>query len=254
MPSVDEEMIAVFEASGLLVDDERPEAAARALDETWPYRVHYEVGEPSEGAPLISHQHDRERWLRSSAMRGRIPLVTTSADEPTIAFSAHAYVGENSPYNRPIIRALLEFPETEEFVAKTALVVERVGRALNAYWGKATPKPAGILLAKQRVHPGQKRVPPLGLPKLPGGIKLASTAVPHELGWINYWPAAAAALLGFPDGDRDAEWRRRATALDDGGWIVRLTDDPLDLDRPDHLDAVKRAYERFAEIGRSAAN
>jgi hypothetical protein len=28
-----------------------------------------------------------------------------------------------------------------------------------------------------------------------------------------------------------------------------LTDAPLDLDNPAHLDALKRAYERFPEIG-----
>nr|WP_073560150.1 DUF5953 family protein [Archangium sp. Cb G35] len=32
-----------------------------------------------------------------------------------------------------------------------------------------------------------------------------------------------------------------------------LTDAPLDLDNPAHLDALKRAYERFPEIGGRAA-
>jgi hypothetical protein len=31
--------------------------------------------------------------------------------------------------------------------------------------------------------------------------------------------------------------------------LVRLTEAPLDLDNPTHLDALKRAYERFPEIG-----
>ncbi|WNG28744.1 hypothetical protein F0U62_35660 [Cystobacter fuscus] len=39
--------------------------------------------------------------------------------------------------------------------------------------------------------------------------------------------------------------RRTAT----GGWVVRLTEAPLDLDNPAHLDALRRAYERFPEIG-----
>ncbi|HLM43690.1 MAG TPA: DUF5953 family protein, partial [Myxococcaceae bacterium] len=34
-----------------------------------------------------------------------------------------------------------------------------------------------------------------------------------------------------------------------GGWVVQLTEAPLDLDNPAHLDALKRAYERFPEIG-----
>ncbi|HYO56017.1 DUF5953 family protein [Archangium sp.] len=28
-----------------------------------------------------------------------------------------------------------------------------------------------------------------------------------------------------------------------GGWVVRLTDAPLELDNPAHLDALPRAYE-----------
>ncbi|HYO73931.1 MAG TPA: DUF5953 family protein [Archangium sp.] len=35
--------------------------------------------------------------------------------------------------------------------------------------------------------------------------------------------------------------------------MVRLTDAPLDLNTPAHLDALKRAYERFPEIGGRAA-
>ncbi|AEI62836.1 hypothetical protein LILAB_04575 [Corallococcus macrosporus] len=30
---------------------------------------------------------------------------------------------------------------------------------------------------------------------------------------------------------------------------MRLTDAPLDYDNPEHLDALKRAYERFPKIG-----
>jgi hypothetical protein len=44
-----------------------------------------------------------------------------------------------------------------------------------------------------------------------------------------------------------ASVRARRTAT--GGWVVQLTDAPLDLDNPAHLDALKRAYERFPEIG-----
>jgi hypothetical protein len=41
--------------------------------------------------------------------------------------------------------------------------------------------------------------------------------------------------------------RARRTAS--GGWVVQLTEAPLDLDDRAHLDALKRAYERFPEIG-----
>jgi hypothetical protein len=45
--------------------------------------------------------------------------------------------------------------------------------------------------------------------------------------------------------------RSRRTAT--GGWVVQLTDTPLDLDNPAHLEALKRAYDRFPEIGRRSS-
>jgi hypothetical protein len=79
--------------------------------------------------------------------------------------------------------------------------------------------------------------------------KLTAPEIPWFLGWLNYWSPAAAEAIGFPDPSRDAELLSRARRTATGGWVVRLTDEPLDLDNPAHLDALKRAYERFPEIG-----
>ena len=79
--------------------------------------------------------------------------------------------------------------------------------------------------------------------------KLRSPEIPHYLGWLNYWSAAAARTIGFPDPARDAELLSRALRTAMGGWVVRLMDTPLDFNNPAHLDALKRAYERFPEIG-----
>ncbi|ATB32633.1 hypothetical protein MEBOL_006121 [Melittangium boletus DSM 14713] len=76
-----------------------------------------------------------------------------------------------------------------------------------------------------------------------------SPEIPHRLGWLNYWSAAAAQAIGFPDAARDADLLSRARRTATGGWIVSLTEAPLDLDNPEHLGALKRAYERFPEIG-----
>ncbi len=65
--------------------------------------------------------------------------------------------------------------------------------------------------------------------------------------------AAAAQAIGFPDLARDADLLSRSRRTASGGWVVQLTDAPLDLDNPAHLDALKRAYERFPEIGGRSA-
>jgi hypothetical protein len=91
------------------------------------------------------------------------------------------------------------------------------------------------------------------LPALKLAWDIPSPEIPHRLGWVNYWSAAAARAIGFPDAARDAELLSRARRTVTGGWVVRLTDEPLDLDNPAHLDALLRTYERFPEIGGRSA-
>jgi hypothetical protein len=91
--------------------------------------------------------------------------------------------------------------------------------------------------------------PPRGLPALLLPEKSRSPENPHRLGWLNYWSDAAARAIGFSDPARDAELLPRARRTATGGWVVRHTETPLDLDNPAHLDALKRACERFPEIG-----
>jgi hypothetical protein len=79
--------------------------------------------------------------------------------------------------------------------------------------------------------------------------KLPSPEIPWFLAWLNYWSAAAAKAIGFPDPARDADLLTRARRTSSGGWVVQLTDAPLDYDNPVHLDALKRAYERFPQVG-----
>ncbi|MFY0524916.1 DUF5953 family protein [Archangium gephyra] len=90
---------------------------------------------------------------------------------------------------------------------------------------------------------------PRGLPVLKSPGAMRSPEIPHRLGWLNDWSDAAAQAIGFPDPARDAELLSRSRRTATGGWVVRLTEAPLDLENPAHLDALERAYERFPEIG-----
>lgn len=59
---------------------------------------------------------------------------------------------------------------------------------------------------------------------------------PFRIGWCNYWSASTCARLGFPDPGRDADLAARSTEFDDGAWLVRLTDTPLDLSIEEHVE------------------
>jgi hypothetical protein len=59
---------------------------------------------------------------------------------------------------------------------------------------------------------------------------------PSGFGWLNYWSAETARALGFPGSGADERWFAEARRSSIGGWILRLTRSPLDLDDPQHLE------------------
>ena len=81
-----------------------------------------------------------------------------------------------------------------------------------------------------------------------GRFKHKRTA-PERLGWLNCWSPDICALLGFPDAELDRNLLPRCQQLPTGHWIVALTEEPLDLRRPDHVQAMAWAYLRFGQIG-----
>ena len=112
------------------------------------------------------------------------------------------------------------------------------------------PGPVRLIIAEQTgPKSGGPERPPHGLPRLKLPWNIRSPTVPQYLGWINHWSAAAAEAIGFPNPSRDADLLTRAQRTASGGWVVSLTATPLDLDKPEHLNALKRASERFPEIG-----
>ena len=129
-------------------------------------------------------------------------------------------------------------------------VLERVSVGALSYWAELTPDSAALEIDGQSL-PGPRGAPNprRGLPVLKRPEELRSSVIPSYLGWLNYWSPATAQAIGFPDPKRDAELLARSRRTEAGGWVVRLTDAPLDLDNPAHLQALLRAYERFPRIG-----
>ena len=129
-------------------------------------------------------------------------------------------------------------------------MLEAMAEGARAFWGHASRYSYGSEVGEQfrRSADGPERSP-RGLPMLNLPEKLPAPEIPCFLGWVNYWSAAAAQAIGFPDPARDAELLTRARRTPSGGWVVKLTDAPLDYDNPAHLDALNRAYERFPVIG-----
>jgi hypothetical protein len=234
-------------APALSVDDGRPLAAVEGMERAVPgLRLAWRVSD--SGRPVaLPH---RAAWLAKSAASGKFGLLCNGDESYPVTMGGRRESAISSPGGEPLLTVHAQLPQDEAVVAAAADMLEYVAEGVRAKWGVVAPGPVRLVIADQTgPKSGNPDGPPLGLPmlKLPWNIR--SPKVPQYLGWINYWSAVAAEAIGFPDPSRDAELLARARRTASGGWVVRLSQEPLDLDNPTHLEALKRAYERFPEIG-----
>jgi hypothetical protein len=204
------------------------------------------------GRPIALPQ--RDAWLVERTQDGRFPLLCNGDENYPVTVMGRGRSGLFSPGGQALFEVHAKLPLDAAVIAAAAEVLERVAEGARAFWGHASRYGYGSEVAQQvrRSAHGPERSP-RGLPMLNLPEKIPAPEIPCFLGWLNYWSAVAAHAIGFPDPSRDAELLSRARRTASGGWVVQLTDAPLDLDNPVHLDALLRAYERFPQIGGRAA-
>jgi hypothetical protein len=234
-------------APALAGDDGRTLAVVHAMERAHPgLRIGLMISDEGKLIPLP----DRDAFVARESSRGEMPPLRSTDDNFRVSVTGWGKPAGISPGGRAQFEFHVALPLSAAGSAAAAALLEAVAEDARAFWGHATPFSAGVDIARQtKNRPDDLEPPPRGLPviKSPGAMR--SPEIPHRLGWVNYWSAAAARAIGFPDATRDAELLSRARRTATGGWVVRLTNAPLDLDNPAHLDALKRAYERFLEIG-----
>ena len=244
-------IIVVVYAPALAGKDRRTIDSVHGMEKALPgLRLEWEIGKV--GRPIALPQ--RDAWLVERTQDGRFPLLCNGDESYPVTVNGRGKSGLVSPGGQPLSEVYAELPLDEPVIASAAAVLEGVAEGARAFWGRATPDGAALDIAYQTAptlegSPSPRR----GLPALKLFKHIRSPEIPYYLGWLNYWSAAAAQAIGFPDPARDAELLSRARRTESGGWVVQLTDAPLDLDNPAHLDALQRAYERFPEIGGRAA-
>ncbi|MBN8230304.1 hypothetical protein JYK02_22580 [Corallococcus macrosporus] len=196
----------------------------------------------------------RDGWILEKIEDGGFPLVCNGDQGFPVTVWGRERSGLFSPGGQDLFEVHAKLPLNKPVIESAAAVLEGVAEGARALWGEATPDDAAVDIAYQTAPtlagpPSPRR----GLPALKLFEHIRAPEIPYYLGWLNYWSAAAARAIGFPDPTRDAELLSRARRTASGGWVVQLTDAPLDLDNPAHLDMLKRTYERFPEIGGRAA-
>jgi Family of unknown function (DUF5953) len=234
-------------APALVANDGRTLAVVGGMERALPgLRLKWEVGKG--GRPIELPQ--RDAWLVEATPRGKLPLLCNGDESYPVTVSGRGRSGRRGPGGQPLLDVHAELPLDGAVIAAAGEMLERVAEGACAFWGHATPDDAALDIAYQTAPTLEgPQSPRRGLPALKLLEQIRAPEIPYYLGWLNYWSAAAAKAIGFPDPARDVELLTRARRTASGGWIVQLTDAPLDLDIPAHLDTLKRTYERFPEIG-----
>jgi len=235
-------------------NDDRPLVIVRGMERAFPgLRLEWTVTDTDKGE--LVHLPQRDAWVNHVTEEGESLRFVCNGDEndPVTLWGARspALIG---PGGRGQSDFHANLPHNAAGVAAAPAVLEAVAEAARAFWGECTPFRAAVDIAGQTQNlPTKMDPPPRGLPVLKGPGLRSSPEIPGYLGWMNYWSVASARIIGFPDPARDGGLLSRSRRTASGGWVVRLTDEPLDLDRPEHLDTLKRTYDRFPEIGGRAA-
>jgi hypothetical protein len=239
-------------APALVGDDARPLAIVRAMERAFPgLRLEWTISDEGKLVPLPQ----RDAWVAQGRSDGGFPLLCNGDEGYRVTTYGLEIPADSGPGGQPLFDIHAALPLNAAGIAAAADVLEGVADGARSFWGHATPKRATGDIAEQTSRPFRgPHHPPRGLPVLKKPEHIRSPEIPHYLGWLNYWSSATARTIGFPDPSRDVELLSRAWRTATGGWVVRLTDAPLDLDDPAHLDALLRAYERFPEIGGRSAS
>jgi hypothetical protein len=244
-------LILITHGPALVGHDGRALAVVQGMERALPgLRLEWRVTEGQQLAALPQ----RDEWLAAATQDGKFPFLCNGDESDPVMVSGLQKPAGLSPGGEPLFEVHAKLPLDAAGLAAAADVLGAVAEGARAYWGHASPEGYGSEVSEQMRHTahGPERSP-RGLPMLHLARHLPSPEIPHYLGWLNYWSAAAAKAIRFPDPARDAELLTRARRTPSGGWVVQLTEAPLDYDNPAHLDALKRAYERFPEIGGRAA-
>jgi len=241
------ELAIIVYAPALRSDEERALTIVHGMERTYPgLRLEWTT---SEEENLIALPH-RDEWVKATRTNGGLPFLCNEEENRLVTVAGWENPNGLAAGSPPHFEVHADLPLDAVGIAAAADVLEAIGEGARAYWGHATPFNAGVEIAEQTINPGRRtEAPPRGLPALKLPESIPSPEIPHRLGWLNYWSADSARSIGFPDPARDAELLSRARRTPTGGWVVSLTEAPLDLDNAAHLEALKRAYERFPVIG-----
>ncbi|MHA7633443.1 DUF5953 family protein [Corallococcus sp. M7] len=234
-------------APALMHNDGRVLTVVHAMERAIPgLRMEWEISK--EGHPIALPQ--RDSWVEEAASRRRFPLLCNGNESHPVTLNGLETSARQAPGGQPLLDIHAQLPLDAVAIENAANMLVGIAESARGFWGHASQGSFGVELSEQLHRSANSpKLSPRGLPMLEMPKHLRSPTVPHYLGWLNYWSEAAAQAIGFPDASRDSELLSRSRRTPSGGWVVQLTEAPLDYDNPEHIGALRRAYERFPAIG-----
>lgn len=211
---------------------ERVDAFVRTAEQVLGVRLQYRVTPRGELEPI----EDAPAWivgawpaLSAATAWGEHEDILAAIIFVTNGVLGDAHVGVSVAYGPPTLPTVgvtIDFPGPQAFDLLAA-----VGSASAARWGETMPPGAGLRIAglvwdERRFEPKQ-------------------IGAPTTLAWIGYWSLDVCAELGFSAADERARLFARVLEIEGHGLVWQLTADPLDLSRPEHMDALTAVYEAF---------
>lgn len=168
-----------------------------------------------------------------------------------------------------VIDVVVEFRAID--LAEQPALFEHCGDMLNASNGCASPSEAAAALESYYLIITHNH-PPLTKSRWPAAEPLANTLErhglqlprvnltntggkrvsplqPEQVGWLNYWSEATCEYLGFPQLWREEQVLRLSHRTPKGAFLVRLSQEPLDIRNPDHVRLIASAYEHLPNLG-----
>lgn len=160
-------------------------------------------------------------------------LLSNGVEEEPVALGAILSPEELRADGKAFTSLMLACPATRPFTSRLTSVLAAIGQACDIIRGVAGPSISPEILdgsMPDEVRPRQR--PP---------------AIPGSLSWVSYWSMETCRALGFSREDPRAALF--AHVVDTGrALILQLTDEPLDLARPEHRAAATAAIAAFPLI------
>lgn len=222
-----------------VVNDTRFHAAIAATEATLPTEpLVYTFGDSPKPARL----DDPGAWIRDKFLADDTGSISNANWQAFVRLFALPLLPDFVLEPEPQGKLVVDVPYTPEFTARMADLVRAVCPAAHAYWCHATPKTMSVRIKEGA---GRKNPPPSAhsAPR--------SAAIPWRLGWINYWSDESCRLLDFSPDDSRAKLFTRVEPIEGHGVVLHLTEEPLDLDQPEHLAALTAAYDAFPAISQA---